>query len=145
MDSSPQGCSSYQEPVLARGPHGRYLPPGYIHHVRSSMGCRVDICSNMDLYGLQGEKPMSPWSSPNVAEESLLTPVECSPLLLHCGRSISELAENGSAQHGDSFWQLLIKVTSAAHTHLCKQNPATYQVFILTTNFPSPEKKNIWL
>lgn len=62
---------------------------------------------------------MSPRSSPNVAEESLPTPVECSPLLLHCGRSILELAENGSAQQGDSFWQLLAEVTSAAHTHPC--------------------------
>lgn len=31
MDSSPQVCSAYQEPVLAWGPHGQYLPSGCIH------------------------------------------------------------------------------------------------------------------
>jgi len=54
-------------PMGSQPPPGTHLLWGQVVH-----GLQVDICSTIDLHGLQGGQPALPWSSPRAAGESLL-------------------------------------------------------------------------
>jgi len=72
---SPQVCRSWQESAPARAPHGVTAsfrhPPALVQG--PFHGLQVDICSTVDLHGLQGNKlPHHGLSSRTAREDSLL-------------------------------------------------------------------------
>ncbi|KAK4830049.1 hypothetical protein QYF61_008387 [Mycteria americana] len=70
---SPRVHRSCQEPAPARASHRVTAFFGCIHLLRCGVlhGLQVEICSTVNLHGLQGQ-PASPWASPGAAGEPLL-------------------------------------------------------------------------